>query len=324
MDQPSTSQETGALTEAQAAEAFARMMDPQEEAPKEADEALEEETPQAEDEDAEEAELSEEESEEEVEDDSDQPEEPKIVTVKVNGEDVQVPLDEALKGYSRTQDYYRKTQELASERKAFVEEKSAWSAERDRLTGLLTTLQERLADPDDSQELEYLRTENPGEYAARVAEKLHRQQLAQAAAAEKAKLEDQARQEEAQRQQAAMKDEMEKLLSIKPEWRDPKVAQKEYGEILEGIKAYGFTEKDLLDSVDHRVFLIAQDAAKYRALKAKPPQPKPKAETVPVVRPGVTTKASPKVTEVTRAKQRLAKTGRQQDAAEAFFHLLPD
>lgn len=323
MDQPSTSQETGALTEAQAAEAFAQLLDPQE-APEEASEALEEETPQAEDEDADEAEPSEDESEEDAETDDDQPEEPQTYTVKINGEEVQVPLEEALKGYSRTQDYIRKTQELANERKAFAEEKSSWSSERERLTNLLTTLQERLADPDDSQELEYLRVENPGEYAARVAEKMHRQQLAQAAAAERAKLDEQAKQEEAQRQQAAMREEMEKLLSIKPEWRDQKVAQKEYAEILEGIKAYGFTERDLLDSVDHRVFLIAQDAAKYRALKAKPPQPKPKAETVPVVRPGATTKASPKVGEATRAKQRLAKTGRQADAAEAFFHLLPD
>lgn len=39
-----------------------------------------------------------------------------LVTVRVDGEDVIVPLSEAVQGYSRTQDYTRKTQELANER----------------------------------------------------------------------------------------------------------------------------------------------------------------------------------------------------------------
>jgi hypothetical protein len=39
--------------------------------------------------------------------------------------------------------------------------------------------------------------------------------------------------------------------------------------------------------------------------------------------PGATTKRPP-VTDLTRAKQRLAKTGRVEDAASAFLHILPD
>jgi hypothetical protein len=40
----------------------------------------------------------------------------RYVRVKVDGEDVEVPLGEALSGYSRTADYTRKTQELAAQR----------------------------------------------------------------------------------------------------------------------------------------------------------------------------------------------------------------
>jgi hypothetical protein len=40
----------------------------------------------------------------------------RYVRVKVDGEDVEVPLREALDGYSRTADYTRKTQELAQQR----------------------------------------------------------------------------------------------------------------------------------------------------------------------------------------------------------------
>jgi hypothetical protein len=42
----------------------------------------------------------------------------RYVRVKVDGEDVEVPLQEALSGYSRTADYTRKTQELAQQRQA--------------------------------------------------------------------------------------------------------------------------------------------------------------------------------------------------------------
>lgn len=41
-----------------------------------------------------------------------------LVKVKVNGEELSVPLSEALAGYQRTADYTRKTQELAEQRQA--------------------------------------------------------------------------------------------------------------------------------------------------------------------------------------------------------------
>lgn len=39
-----------------------------------------------------------------------------LYTVKVNGEEIQVPLEEALQGYQRQSDYTQKTQELARQR----------------------------------------------------------------------------------------------------------------------------------------------------------------------------------------------------------------
>lgn len=45
------------------------------------------------------------------------PAEDPVHTVKVNGEEIEVPLSELLKGYSRTEDYKAKTMALAEERK---------------------------------------------------------------------------------------------------------------------------------------------------------------------------------------------------------------
>ena len=62
-------------------------------------------------EDAPDEETAEEQSEEDEE--SEEQEQPQTFTVKLDGKAVSVTLDELQKGYSRTQDYTRKTQHIA-------------------------------------------------------------------------------------------------------------------------------------------------------------------------------------------------------------------
>jgi hypothetical protein len=71
-------------------------------------------------EDALEDETSEEQSGEEEE--PEEQEQPQTFTVKVDGKEVAVTLDELQKGYSRTQDYTRKTQQIAEVRKQVEQE----------------------------------------------------------------------------------------------------------------------------------------------------------------------------------------------------------
>ena len=66
------------------------------------------------------ADEADDEAEESEEVEGEEESQPQVRTfkVKVDGEEVEVPEDELLKGYSRTQDYTRKTQQLAEQRKA--------------------------------------------------------------------------------------------------------------------------------------------------------------------------------------------------------------
>jgi hypothetical protein len=67
--------------------------------------------------------LEEDEDEEEDEDTTDEPQgSGETYQVKVNGEVIEVTLDEALAGYQRQADYTRKAQALSQEREAFQEE----------------------------------------------------------------------------------------------------------------------------------------------------------------------------------------------------------
>ena len=100
--------------------------EPQEEAPVEIteeaiDQEIEEliEEDESEDDDYEEEEQSEEDQVENLES-----EEPQMYTIKVDGVDTQVTLEELQSGYSRQKDYTRKTQELAQQRKEFESQKS--------------------------------------------------------------------------------------------------------------------------------------------------------------------------------------------------------
>ena len=95
----------------------------EEEAPEEVEVEAEEPEIEAESEEVE----TEEEEPEEVEE---QPDKDKYYRVKLDGTDYEVTLDEALAGYQRQQDYTKKTQVVAEEKKALQAEQEAAKNER--------------------------------------------------------------------------------------------------------------------------------------------------------------------------------------------------
>jgi hypothetical protein len=62
----------------------------------------------------------------------------KLVTVKIDGKTERVPLREALSGYSRTADYTRKTQELATQRQQVEQMVTSYMQEREQLAQFLS------------------------------------------------------------------------------------------------------------------------------------------------------------------------------------------
>ena len=73
--------------------------------------------------------------------------EPETYTVKVNGEDVNVTLDDLKNGYSRTSDYTRKSQQLAEQRKQFEQQQAQIQAERTQLAENLKAGEQFLSNP---------------------------------------------------------------------------------------------------------------------------------------------------------------------------------
>lgn len=71
-----------------------------------------------------------------------------LVRVKVDGEEVEVPLSEALSGYSRTADYTRKTQSLAEQQREAQFAITLHKALENNPQATLRLLQEQYAEPE--------------------------------------------------------------------------------------------------------------------------------------------------------------------------------
>lgn len=122
--------------------------------------------------------------------------------------------------------------------------------------------------------------------------------------------------------------EQKKLLSEFPDWTDDKVAQKERDELFEYGLTIGFLEKDLESVVDHRAIVILNKAMLYdrmqtdgkKAIEGKKKKSK-------ALRPGGkkvrgSKKASSK--KMAKARARVARSGRVDDAQAALESMIPD
>jgi hypothetical protein len=323
--------ETQAMNMADAASAISEMLAPEEgqaqvdetqpaEESEEDTEAAASEEDESGVEDAPEDDSSEEQSEDDEE--SEEQDQPQTFTVKVDGKEVAVTLDELQKGYSRTQDYTRKTQQIAEVRKQVEQETQAVRAERQQYAQLLGALQAQLQVSEPQVDLDRLYNEDPIEWVRQKEVLRERQDKAYAIQAEQQRLSQLSQQEQQRAMEAHLDDQKDALLAALPEWRDPKKAKAEKALVLESAKSVGFSDDDLKSVYDHRLVLLLRKAAMYDQMVSKRQGIKPVVNNGPrPAKPGAAGRVST-TTESTRAKQRLAKTGRVDDAASAIELLL--
>ena len=244
-------------------------------------------------------------------------------TVKVDGTEVTVTLDELQKGYSRTQDYTRKTQQIAEIRRQVESEAEAIRAERSQYAQLLGALESQVqqaAEPNIDWDRLY--QEDPIEWVRQKEVMRENQAKAQAIQFEKQRLAEISQQEQAQQMQSFLAQQQEELLKVLPDWKDPNKAKKEKELLIDFGQKAGFSTDELKNIFDHRVVNVLRKAALYEQMMSKRQNIKPVTNNGPrPAKPGAAGRIS-QTSEATRAKQRLAKTGRINDAASAIELLL--
>lgn len=259
----------------------------------------------------------------ESEEDTQEEEQPQVFTVKVDGKEIEVTLDELQRGYSRTQDYTRKTQQIAEARKQTEAELQAVRAEREQYAQLLGALEAQIQQATQPQiDWDRLYAEDPIEWVRQRELVRENQEKAAAIQSEKQRLAQISQQEQMQYRQEMLQKEQEALIAAIPEWKDSKKAQAEKALLVEFGQKAGFTPDELKNVVDHRAVVMLRKAALYDQMMSKRGQIKPVTNNGPrPAKPGAAGRVS-QSTEATRAQQRLAKTGRVDDAATAIYQLL--
>lgn len=257
------------------------------------------------------------------EDEDQQQEQPQSFTVKVDGKEVNVTLDELRQGYSRTEDYTRKTQALAQERKAAQAEFESVRAERQQYAQLLTALQQQLAQAEPQVNMDELYNNDPIEWMRQKELQRERNEKLFAVQSEQQRLAQIQQAEQQQNMQRYLESQKVALLTAIPQLRDPKVAAMEKSRWVDAGKSIGFSEQELNGITDHRMLIALKTIADFNAVMSKRQQVKPQQKPMArPAKPGSTNSVTPKSSDVKKSQQRLKQTGNVKDAASLIEKFL--
>jgi hypothetical protein len=313
-----TNPQGSAKTVDQAAAQIFGMLDPQQPEDGQVEEVAAEETAEYVESEPEEMEAA---SEEAVE-----AEEPPRYRVKVDNEEVEVTLDELLKGYSRTSDYTKKTQTLAEQRKQVEAERQRIEEAaklRDQYAQRLSVIEQMLASQPE-EDLAPLKETDPIGYTMKIAERMEREKQVQAIRAEQQQIAQKQQAEYQENLRRHLASEAEKLSQAIPEMSDPVKGEVIRKEIKDFARAIGWSEQELAQIYDHRAVLALYKGLQHEKLqKSKPVATKKVAEAPKMLKPGTTGKQTTAEQDaVKKLQQRLAKTGDRRDAARLLEKFL--
>jgi hypothetical protein len=259
------------------------------------------------------------EEETEVEELEEQP----VYRVTVDGNEIEVTQDELLNGYSRQQDYTRKTQELANQRK-LIEQQAQELQQRDAIYAQLLPKMEAQLKGELVNEPDWnsLYDDDPIAYVREKQIWDEKKEKLTAVSAEQQRLQQEAYAQQQQQIAYIVQDGQQRILQIIPEWKNAEIASKEKSAIRDyGINVLGYSAQEMDAIYDYRALLGLRNAwlnsKTVEATKKKPTQKSPSR----VARPGSSTRKK-SLAPAQRAKQVLAKTGKVQDAAKVFEQFL--
>ena len=173
------------------------------------------------------------EEETEVEELEEQP----VYRVTVDGDEIEVTQDELINGYSRQQDYTRKTQELANQRKT-IEQQAQELQQRDAIYAqLLPKMEAQLkGDLVDEPDWNTLYEDDPIAYVREKQLWDDKVKKLESVNAEQQRLQQENFVQQQQQVEQLVQYSQEKLLEIIPEWKKPEVANKEKAEIEDTLR----------------------------------------------------------------------------------------
>ena len=272
-----------------------------------------------------EAESEEYDSEVEQEDSSDE-QEAQTYRIKAAGEERDVTLDELIKSYQLGTDYTRKSQAVAEERKAVEAERNAIQEAkqiRDTYAQRLQIIEQMLNQPQQEENLEYLKETDPIGYAVKVAEMSQNEKQLMQVRAERERISQQQEYDRQEQLRYKINEEAQKLVAALPEYADPVKGDAIRKDVRSYGKQAGFSDDELANVYDSRAVLTLWKAMQFDKLQASKPGITKKVNDAPrTMKSGVTMPRDSNGDELKKLKARAKQSGRVADAAAAFERFL--
>ena len=286
------------------------------------EESNNEETVQTEQNESEESteEITEEETEEtdngEQYEEVDSTPEPERYTVKIDGQDQDVTLDDLKNSYLRQYDYTKKTQNLAEQRRQIENINATIQQERKVLSENLKATQQFLENgmvqqPDvsllESDPVTYMKQKDAFEKHQAVLNQVKQEQI---------NIQTQEQNDLIQNYQKNLEQEKVRLTEYIPEWKNQDVATKEKNNIVTYAKRLGFTPEELNSASDARAINVLRKAWLYDNLISKNKVAQKKVSKAPKMVKGGVPRNKNEVSQRNSNKlfDRLKKSGKQEDA----------
>ena len=238
-------------------------------------------------------------------------------TVKVDGSEMEVTLDELLRGYQREADYTRKTSELSLERSRhndmMQQSQSEINQKLSKLTELTSAAQQELQNEYSNIDFEKLYEDDPVE-AARLEHKMRKR------AENLQQIQRETQENQMNEFQRYIQEQQAKVATLIPEFADPAKASKMKSDMRTYLTKLGYNDKEIASVYDSRQVMLIKDAMAFDKLKKSNVRVTKKVAKAPkVLKPGVAKTKAEQASKQRRDKlNRLKKTGGVRDAARVF------
>ena len=241
--------------------------------------------------------------------------------VIVNGEKIDVDLEELKAGYQKDADYRRKTEELAIEKRELKAEedrlKNQYSTKMDDINNLVVTLNAEINNDLNSKELDRLWEEDPTE-AAKVDRRIQKRKNTIQQAQQKL------REHQQSQFQEILREEQKKLHLRHPEIADPIRGATVKSNIMNYLSSKGFSNEDVSRIYDSRYFDVIMDGMNFQKTKSvKPNLVSKKVKPSKVVKSGVkSTKEDLDNQSRLEKIKMLKRSGKPKDATDLLMRYL--
>lgn len=246
--------------------------------------------------------------------------EPEYYTVKADGKEETVTIDQLKQSYSGQSAINKRFQEVAEMRKQ-VEQKASEILQREQTVNYLysQSQQQGFISPPKLPD-QALAESDPVSYMEQRAKYDADMQSYQQQQMQMQQLQQQQQREAEEQHRSFVAEQAEIIRGKIPELANPEKSQTHWRSLMNSAKEYGFSDEEIAATADARYIQMANDAMKFRRIVANRKKAEAKSKKAkPVVKAGAKKVVDPENSLKRKQFAKLQKTGRMEDAIDLIL-----